>query len=143
MACRGDSPGAVEQGEIGPDLFRHACLMGLEGMVSKHRDLSRRPVPAPDQGQEPAASRVQQGSGSVLKQRRHWRMRRFEVPEDKFIAECVRLLGLRIRHQRQLADRVPAGTHRGDGDQARSRASQTMEDISNASWDDAEEKDKP
>jgi bifunctional non-homologous end joining protein LigD len=26
-----------EQGEIGPDLFRHACLMGLEGMVSKHR----------------------------------------------------------------------------------------------------------
>ena len=25
-----------EQGEIGPDLFRHACLMGLEGMVSKH-----------------------------------------------------------------------------------------------------------
>ena len=27
-----------EQGEIGPDLFRHACLLGLEGMVSKHRD---------------------------------------------------------------------------------------------------------
>ena len=27
-----------EQGEIGPDLFRHACLMGLEGLVSKHRD---------------------------------------------------------------------------------------------------------
>jgi bifunctional non-homologous end joining protein LigD len=27
-----------EQREIGPDLFRHACLMGLEGMVSKHRD---------------------------------------------------------------------------------------------------------
>jgi ATP-dependent DNA ligase len=25
-----------EQGEIGPDLFRHACLM--EGMVSKHRE---------------------------------------------------------------------------------------------------------
>ena len=24
-----------EQGEIGPDLFRHACLMGLEDMVSK------------------------------------------------------------------------------------------------------------
>jgi hypothetical protein len=89
-------------------------------------------------------SRVQQDSGSVLKQRGHWRMRRFEVTEDNgFIAECVRLLGLRIRHQRQLADRVPAGTHRGDGDQARSRASQTMEDISNASWDDAEEKDKP
>ena len=29
-----------EQGEIGPDLFRHACLMGLEGLVSKHRDSS-------------------------------------------------------------------------------------------------------
>ena len=28
-----------EQGEIGPDLFRHAGLMvGLEGLVSKHRD---------------------------------------------------------------------------------------------------------
>ena len=27
-----------EQGEIGPDLFRHVCLMGLEGQVSKHRD---------------------------------------------------------------------------------------------------------
>src|SRR4051812_2882919 len=27
-----------EQGEIGPVLFRHACLMGLEGMVSKHRE---------------------------------------------------------------------------------------------------------
>ena len=26
------------QGEIGPDLFRHACLMGLEGLVSKHKD---------------------------------------------------------------------------------------------------------
>jgi hypothetical protein len=57
-----------EQGEIGPDLFRHACLMGLEGMVSKHREskLSRRPVPALDQGQEPAISGVQPGDGSVL-----------------------------------------------------------------------------
>ena len=27
-----------EQGEIGRNLFRHACLMGLEGLVSKHRD---------------------------------------------------------------------------------------------------------
>ena len=27
-----------EQGEIGPELFRHACLMGLEGLVSKHKD---------------------------------------------------------------------------------------------------------
>jgi ATP-dependent DNA ligase len=28
-----------EQGEIGRDLFRHACLMGLEGLVSKHRSM--------------------------------------------------------------------------------------------------------
>ena len=27
-----------EQGEIGPELSRHACLMGLEGLVSKHRE---------------------------------------------------------------------------------------------------------
>jgi ATP-dependent DNA ligase len=27
-----------EQGEIGPDLFRAACRMGLEGMVSKRAD---------------------------------------------------------------------------------------------------------
>jgi bifunctional non-homologous end joining protein LigD len=27
-----------ERGEIGPDLFRVACDMGLEGLVSKHRD---------------------------------------------------------------------------------------------------------
>jgi bifunctional non-homologous end joining protein LigD len=31
-----------EQGEIGPDLFRHACLMGLEGLVSKHRERTYR-----------------------------------------------------------------------------------------------------
>jgi hypothetical protein len=24
--------------EIGPDLFRHACLLGLKGTVSKHRE---------------------------------------------------------------------------------------------------------
>ena len=27
-----------EVGEIGPELFPHACLMGLEGMVSKHME---------------------------------------------------------------------------------------------------------
>lgn len=27
-----------ERGEIGPDLFRVACRMGLEGLVSKRRD---------------------------------------------------------------------------------------------------------
>jgi bifunctional non-homologous end joining protein LigD len=27
-----------EGGEIGPDLFRHACMLGLEGLVSKRND---------------------------------------------------------------------------------------------------------
>lgn len=27
-----------ETGAIGPDLFRHACKLGIEGMVSKHRE---------------------------------------------------------------------------------------------------------
>jgi ATP-dependent DNA ligase len=27
-----------EQGEIGPELFKAACRMGLEGLVSKHRE---------------------------------------------------------------------------------------------------------
>jgi hypothetical protein len=55
-----------EQGEIGPDLFRHACLMGLEGMVSEHRESSYRGGRSLDQGQEPAASRVQPSTGTVL-----------------------------------------------------------------------------
>jgi hypothetical protein len=31
-----------EQGEIGPDLFRHACPMGLGRLVSKHRESTYR-----------------------------------------------------------------------------------------------------
>jgi ATP-dependent DNA ligase len=31
-----------EQGEIGPDFFHRACRMGLEGLVSKHRDRAYR-----------------------------------------------------------------------------------------------------
>ncbi|WP_441256431.1 hypothetical protein AB7Z32_23680 [Bradyrhizobium sp. 482_C4_N1_1] len=31
-----------ELGETCPDLFRHACLMGLEGLVSKQRDRAYR-----------------------------------------------------------------------------------------------------
>jgi bifunctional non-homologous end joining protein LigD len=27
-----------KRGEIGPDLFRHACMLGLEGLVSKRND---------------------------------------------------------------------------------------------------------
>jgi bifunctional non-homologous end joining protein LigD len=37
-----------EQGEIGPDLFRAACQMGLEGMVSKRRDRPYRAGSSPD-----------------------------------------------------------------------------------------------
>jgi ATP-dependent DNA ligase len=33
---------SFEQGEIGPDLFRHACKMGLEGLLLKHRDRTYR-----------------------------------------------------------------------------------------------------
>jgi bifunctional non-homologous end joining protein LigD len=38
-----------ERGEIGPELFRAACRMGLEGLVSKHRERpyqSIRPIKA-------------------------------------------------------------------------------------------------
>jgi bifunctional non-homologous end joining protein LigD len=37
-----------EQGEIGPDLYRHACLMGLEGLVSKRRDSTYRAGRSPN-----------------------------------------------------------------------------------------------
>jgi bifunctional non-homologous end joining protein LigD len=52
-----------EQGEIGPDLFRHACLMGLEGLVSKLRDRPYRPGRSPHwvkvkNRQHPAFSRM-------------------------------------------------------------------------------------
>ena len=36
-----------ERGEIGPELFRHACLMGLEGLVSKLDDRPYRPGRSP------------------------------------------------------------------------------------------------
>jgi bifunctional non-homologous end joining protein LigD len=57
-----------ERGEIGPDLFRAAGNMGLEGMVSKRRDRPYRPRrPAGlDQGEEPTPSIPGKGEGSVL-----------------------------------------------------------------------------
>jgi ATP-dependent DNA ligase len=53
-----------EQGEIGPDLFRHVCLLGLEGLVSKHKDSPYRPGRSPHwlkmkNPQHPAMTRVQ------------------------------------------------------------------------------------
>src|SRR5437588_448726 len=38
----------TQQGEIGPDLFRAACNMGLEGLVSKRRDRPYRGGRSPD-----------------------------------------------------------------------------------------------
>jgi ATP-dependent DNA ligase len=38
LARRPDGIYPFEQGEIGPDLFRAACQLGLEGVVSQHRD---------------------------------------------------------------------------------------------------------
>jgi hypothetical protein len=53
---------------MGPDLFRHACLMGLEGLVSKHRDSLYRagPLRSLGQGQEPAALRNGARRGLLL-----------------------------------------------------------------------------
>src|SRR5581483_5949632 len=42
-----------EIGTIGPDLFRAACRMGLESMVSKRSDRPYRGGRSKDQGQEP------------------------------------------------------------------------------------------
>jgi bifunctional non-homologous end joining protein LigD len=52
-----------EQGVIGPDLFRHACLMGLEGLVSKRAGSRYRGGRSPDwvkikNRQHPAMERV-------------------------------------------------------------------------------------
>jgi bifunctional non-homologous end joining protein LigD len=37
-----------ERGEIGPDRFRHACLMGLEGLVAKRHDRPNRAGVSPN-----------------------------------------------------------------------------------------------
>lgn len=53
-----------EQGEIGPDLFHHACLMGLEGLVSKRVDSrSRRPIARLDQEQKSRVTGHAPGEG--------------------------------------------------------------------------------
>jgi ATP-dependent DNA ligase len=85
LSLRKDQPGAAAEvterrhlhrtlrdRQIGPDLFRHACLMGLEGLVSKHRESiyrggqSDRWIKVKNR-QHPAFSRVWTGSkqGSV------------------------------------------------------------------------------
>jgi bifunctional non-homologous end joining protein LigD len=56
-----------EQGEIGPDLFRAACNMGLEGLVLKtpRQTLSRRTLKGLGQGEEPLAPRNGAREGRV------------------------------------------------------------------------------
>src|SRR4051794_26253546 len=56
-----------EQGEIGTDLFRHACLMGLKRLVSKTATASTAPpIRSLDQGEEPRAPCVRPGRGPTL-----------------------------------------------------------------------------
>ena len=56
-----------EQGEICPYLFRQACMMGLEGVVSMHRDRPYRTGRSPHwvkvKNRKHAFSRVQDQSG--------------------------------------------------------------------------------
>jgi bifunctional non-homologous end joining protein LigD len=53
-----------EQEKIGPDLSRHACLMGLEGLVSKRADSRYRSGRSPDWVKaRPPASRDGTGHG--------------------------------------------------------------------------------
>jgi bifunctional non-homologous end joining protein LigD len=52
-----------ERGEIGPDLFRHACMLGLEGLVSKRNDRAYRAGVSPNwvkvkNPEHPAMARV-------------------------------------------------------------------------------------
>ena len=56
-----------EPGKIGPDLFRHACLMGWNSWYRNiASSISRRPIATLDQGQEPATLSLQPRPGSVL-----------------------------------------------------------------------------
>jgi hypothetical protein len=56
-----------EQGEIGPDLFRAACDMMLEGLVSKRRDSRYRSGPSGlDKGKESKIAGNEQCEGRLL-----------------------------------------------------------------------------
>ena len=85
-----------EQGEIGSDLFRHACLMGLDRMVSKHRE-TYIAAAGSGIGSRSKTGRIRRLAGfrisSEIAPARV--MRRFEVPEDNgFIAECRETFGI-------------------------------------------------
>ncbi len=60
------------EGEIGPRMFEHACRMGLEGIVSKHRDRASRSGRCPywrkiKNPQSPAMLRVDEGAWLPLR----------------------------------------------------------------------------
>jgi bifunctional non-homologous end joining protein LigD len=60
--------GSFEQGAIGPDLFRKACELGLEGLASKRRDWPYRAGRSKDwvkikNRSHPALDRVQKSFG--------------------------------------------------------------------------------
>ena len=60
-----NSAADFEHGEIGPDLFRAACNMGLEGLVSKRRDRPYRAGRSPDwvkvkNSQHPSVQRIKE-----------------------------------------------------------------------------------
>jgi hypothetical protein len=84
-------PPPFEQGEIGPDLFRAACNMGLEGLVSKRRDRPYRAGQSPhwNKGKNrkhPAMSRLMESiSGDGLGQPDARRLRATHVGPDHFL----------------------------------------------------------
>ena len=67
----GIHPASFEQGEIGPYLFHHACLLRLEGLVSKHRESVYRGGRSDrlevDQGENPEPSGFYEGDAFAVK----------------------------------------------------------------------------
>jgi len=56
-----------EQGEIGPDLFRHACKLGLVGLVSKRRGQASTAPAGRRTGSRSRTGSVQQGIYRAVK----------------------------------------------------------------------------
>ena len=65
--------GPFEQGEIGPELFRAACQMGMEGLVSKRQD--RQFTLASANGKARVSNYLPMPIGPHFNDRQHWRKR--------------------------------------------------------------------
>ena len=68
----GISSSDFERGEIEPDLFRHACMLGLEGLVSKRNDRPYRAGVSPNwvrvkKPEPPAMARVKDAMRPILR----------------------------------------------------------------------------